>query len=147
MSTPYLRPQLEYLGHTDITKKVVSERNDRVIETLVNVPAGTAAALREALASYPDGNATYANGPDEYFDRVLTWRDGLTEAVRNLYEWDGWRLNDMAAFSYIEKISGERAECGGETDDHDHVAIILARNGVNLPQGVSVRDLDGLGWA
>jgi hypothetical protein len=144
MSIPRLLPQIEYLGHSRITGKVQSDRGDSIIEQIVDVQAGTAKALRDELKFYPkdagDADDSY------YFEMVDNWRCNLAPDVVKLYDWDGWRIDDMSAYSYIEKISGGSAGQGGHTDDADQVAAILARNRIQLPPGVFPQDLDGISW-
>ena len=143
MSTPRMRPQIEFMGHARITGKTQTDRGDAIIEKIVGVPAGTASALRDELRSYPH-EAENGGDSDAYLEIEDAWRCGLAQDVAKLYDWEGWRIDDMAAYSYIERISGRPAGHGGETDDADHVAALLARNRTALPPGVFPQDLDGL---
>jgi hypothetical protein len=144
MATPRLIPQIDYLGHRIASGKTPTDRSDAVIEKIVGVPPSTAKAMREALRTYPQNSA--GDDGSDYFEIIDNWRVGLNPDVVKLYDWDGWVIVDMAACSYIEKISGAPASNGGHTDDRDEVAAILARNRTALPPGVFPQDLEGLSW-
>jgi hypothetical protein len=145
MTTPRLMPQIEFLGKTAITGKTVTPQGDRCIERIVGVPAGTAAALRSAMVSYPDGT-NYKPDYIGYWENVATWNANANKAVCTLWEWTGWRIDEMATHFYIEKLSGRSAYEAGHTEDDNDVAILIDRNRIDLSEGISPSELQGLAW-
>jgi len=150
MSTPRLRPCIDFTGLVARP----NEYDDQTWERLVGVPAGTCARYREIAKTYPKyaGPAHVPGQPTDWdainaHDAVVeAWEAALPSDVRKLRDWDGWPINEMGAITYIEQISGEHPGRGGHTDDPVHVAYLLARLNVRLPQEVYFTNLRGVSW-
>lgn len=111
-------------------------RNPEVLERLAGVPAGTSQA-----ADQLDRELEAARFDDEAYEAAERAAGEAACALRGfrIFGWGrfrGWQAAEDAGHDPVS----------GSTSDEDLVAALLRAQGVSLPEGVTLADLEGVGW-
>lgn len=113
-------------------------RKPETLELLAGVPAGTAAAA-DQLRQELDGLDT-VDYDGWKAAKEAAGADACALDTFNTFGWGrfrGWQAAEAAGHDPVI----------GSTSDETLIAALLDAQGVSLPEGVTIADLEGVGWS
>lgn len=118
------------------TRLYANTTNATVITKLAGVPEMAAASLDNL-------EARYAGDRDAFYD-VLFSDEAYALNALHAFKLNGWGKLREDAYLVLD-IYGQDGVSGGVTDPRQ-VASLLQAQGVELPDGVDIADLEGVYW-